>query len=140
MIKKYEIIFSEIKTGKETLEEYLRKHSNQKKVTGIRSGGFLTNKIYFKVIRDLGFKIDSSIVACYSAWTITLKGFLTRYILGRIGIKRDDISFLSLGTQPYHTNWDDFLRPTNYGDILEIAKFRKQNIHIAFINIYLFNH
>jgi len=116
--KDYHIIHAQIKTGKEKLEEFLRKYSNQR-VISIRSGNFLTSKVYFKAIYDLGFKIDSSITAYHSIKTMTLTQIVSRYVLRKAGIKFHDINSLPAGAQPYYFNLNAPLRSANDGDMLE---------------------
>lgn len=117
--KDYHVIHAQIKTGKEKLEEFLRKYSNQR-VISIRSGNFLTSKVYFKAIYDLGFKIDSSIIAYHSIKTMTLTQIVSRYVLRKVGIKFHDINSLPAGAQPYYFNLNAPLRNANDGDMLEV--------------------
>jgi hypothetical protein len=52
-----------IKNEKEKLEEWLGDNASQKDVIAFRSGNLLTNKNLFYALKDLGFRMDSSIPA-----------------------------------------------------------------------------
>lgn len=65
----YSLIYSTIRKDKEILEKWLCSKGYRKPIISFRSGNLLTNRVLFKALGQIGFKVDSSIAALFE-WNL----------------------------------------------------------------------